>query len=141
MNRICNFVFVLLRTAKKQYQKFETNIPRKGIERPQSQVPHSCVCERFICIFPQSVCLFCCRKICGLILGIFAHKHMNVEIWTEAHINGIFVKVGSLALVMRLPIQTMFGEMRNNCNLLFTLQRVFTKMLTALRSKHLHHAY
>jgi hypothetical protein len=44
---------------------------------------------------------------------------MNVEIRTEAaqflfweHINGIFVKVGSLALVMRLPNQTMFGEMK-----------------------------
>ncbi len=73
---------------------------------------------------------------------------MNVEIWTEAaqflfleHINGIFVEVGSLALVMRLPIQMMFGEMRNKCNLLFTLQRVFKKMLTALKSKNLHHAY
>jgi hypothetical protein len=35
-------------TAKTQYQKFKTNIPRKGIARPQSQFPHSCVCERFI---------------------------------------------------------------------------------------------
>ncbi len=36
-------------TAKTQYPpKFETNIPRKGIARPLSQFPHSCVCERFI---------------------------------------------------------------------------------------------
>ncbi len=35
-------------TAKTQYRKFETNIPRKGTARPQSQFPHSCVCERFI---------------------------------------------------------------------------------------------
>ncbi len=35
-------------TAKNQYRKFETNIPRKGIVRPQSQFPHSCVCQRFI---------------------------------------------------------------------------------------------
>ncbi len=35
-------------TAKTQYRKFETNIPRKGIARPQSQFTHSCVCERFI---------------------------------------------------------------------------------------------
>ncbi len=35
-------------TAKTQYRKFETNIPRKGIARPQSQFPHSYVCERFI---------------------------------------------------------------------------------------------
>jgi hypothetical protein len=36
------------RAAKTQYQKFETNIPRKGIARPQFQFPHSSVCERFI---------------------------------------------------------------------------------------------
>jgi hypothetical protein len=35
-------------TAKTQYRKFETNIPRKGIARPQSQLIHSCGCERFI---------------------------------------------------------------------------------------------
>jgi hypothetical protein len=36
-------------TARKnQYRKFETNIPREGIARPQSQFPHSCICERFI---------------------------------------------------------------------------------------------
>ncbi len=37
-------------TAKPQYRKFETNIPRIGIARPQSQFPHLlvCVCERFI---------------------------------------------------------------------------------------------
>ncbi len=28
-------------TAKTQYLKFETNIPRKGIVRPQPQFPHS----------------------------------------------------------------------------------------------------
>ncbi len=32
-------------TAKNHYRKFETHIPRKGIE---SQFPHSCVCERLI---------------------------------------------------------------------------------------------
>jgi hypothetical protein len=35
-------------TAKNKYRKFETNIPGKGIARPQSQFPRSCVCERFI---------------------------------------------------------------------------------------------
>ncbi len=29
------------------------------------QFLHSCFCERFICIFPPLVCLFCCRKIGG----------------------------------------------------------------------------
>jgi hypothetical protein len=49
-------------------------------------------------IFPRSVCLFFCRKICGTI----AHRHMNVEIGTEAaqfpekeYINGIFLAVHS----------------------------------------------
>ncbi len=41
----------------------KTNIPRKGIARPQSQFPHSCVCERFsYTVLPQLVCLFCCRE-------------------------------------------------------------------------------
>ncbi len=35
-------------TAKTKCQKFETNITRKGISGPQSQFPHSCVCERII---------------------------------------------------------------------------------------------
>jgi hypothetical protein len=35
-------------TAKTQFRKFETNIPREGIARAQSQFPHSYVCERFI---------------------------------------------------------------------------------------------
>ncbi len=61
----------LSHNAKTQYHKFETNIPRKGTAWPQSQFPHSFVCERFMYIFPQSVCLFCCRKICGRILGIY----------------------------------------------------------------------
>ncbi len=29
-------------------RNFELCIPRKGIARPQSQFPHSCVCERFL---------------------------------------------------------------------------------------------
>jgi hypothetical protein len=35
-------------TAKTQNRKFETYIPIKVIARPQSQFPHSCVCEKFI---------------------------------------------------------------------------------------------
>jgi hypothetical protein len=35
-------------TAKTKCRKFETNIPRKGISGPQSQIPYSCVCERII---------------------------------------------------------------------------------------------
>ncbi len=36
-----------------------------------SQFLHSYICERFIYIFPGPFCLFCCREICGLILGIY----------------------------------------------------------------------
>ncbi len=38
----------LTHTVRTQYRKFETNIPRKGIALPQSQLPHSRNCERFI---------------------------------------------------------------------------------------------
>ncbi len=34
--------------CKKKCRKIETNIPRKGISEPQSQFPHSCVCEQII---------------------------------------------------------------------------------------------
>jgi hypothetical protein len=35
-------------TAKTKCRKLETKIPRKGISGPQSQFPHSCVCERIL---------------------------------------------------------------------------------------------
>ncbi len=37
-------------------RKFETDIPRKGIARPQSQFPHSCVCQRIIYFHDRSAC-------------------------------------------------------------------------------------
>ncbi len=43
-----DLVSLLDHTAKTQYQKFETIIPRKGTARQQSQFLHSCFCERFI---------------------------------------------------------------------------------------------
>ncbi len=42
-----SIAYTVHRNAKTQYRKFETNITRKGMVRPQSQFPHSCVCERF----------------------------------------------------------------------------------------------
>jgi hypothetical protein len=42
------FMKPALYTAKTQYRKFEINIPRKGIARPQYQFPHSFVCEQYI---------------------------------------------------------------------------------------------
>ncbi len=41
-------LYLSYRTAKTQYWKFETDITRKGIAQPQSQFPHSSVCEQFI---------------------------------------------------------------------------------------------
>jgi hypothetical protein len=46
------------------------NILRKGITWPQSQFPHSCVCERFIYSHLWT-CLFCCRKYADLSLRIY----------------------------------------------------------------------
>ncbi len=48
-------------TAKKKCQKFEANIPRKGISGPESQFPHSCVRERTTVYIPTS-CRFCWRR-------------------------------------------------------------------------------
>ncbi len=45
-------------TAKIQYRKFETNIPSKGLARPQSQFPNSFVCERFIYSHDRSAYFF-----------------------------------------------------------------------------------
>ncbi len=53
-------------TEKTKCRKFETNIPRKGISGPQSQFPHSYVCERIIYVFPRWVCQFCWRKYVDL---------------------------------------------------------------------------
>ncbi len=52
--------------TKNQFRKSENNIPRKGIAQPQSQFPHSYVCEQCICSHNQSECLFCFRKYVDL---------------------------------------------------------------------------
>ncbi len=56
--------------ANIRYRKFEPNIPRKGLARPQSQ--HSCVCERFIYI-PTIGLSFLLQEstVCCPILGIY----------------------------------------------------------------------
>jgi len=65
---LCNFRKC---TAKNRCRKFETNIPRKGIARPQSQLPHSCVCERFILYIPTIDLPILLQEICGPIMGIY----------------------------------------------------------------------
>ncbi len=91
--------------CKEPMPKLETNITRKGTAT--ATVPISIfMCLWAIYIFLWSICLFCCRKLCGPILGKYnslMHRHMNVvhvEIGIEAaqfpgkeYINGIFVSV------------------------------------------------
>ncbi len=50
-------------------------ILRKGIVRPQSQFPNSCVCERSTYIFPRSVHLFSCSRI------QWADLHFTLQLW------------------------------------------------------------
>jgi hypothetical protein len=57
-----------LYTAKNQYRKFETNIPKKGIARPQSQFPHSSVSDLYIPTIDVPNLL---QEICGPILVIY----------------------------------------------------------------------
>ncbi len=58
-------------TAKTKCRKFETNIPRKGISGPQSQFPHSCVCERIICSHDWAAFSAGGNTVFGPILGIY----------------------------------------------------------------------
>jgi hypothetical protein len=46
-------------------------ISRRGNARPQSQFPHSCVCEWFIYFHAGSVHIFSCSRIGRPILGIY----------------------------------------------------------------------
>ena len=66
-----DIIHCLACTAKILYRKLGKNIPRKETVRLQSQFLNSYICERFIHIFPRSVCLFCCRKIGGPIVEIY----------------------------------------------------------------------
>ncbi len=75
-------LYLVTHTAKTQYQNFDTNVPRKGTVRPQSQFLHSCFCERFIFIGLPILLQENRWTDCGNIQIV--HKHMNVVIGTEA---------------------------------------------------------
>jgi hypothetical protein len=77
----CNILIVSCTIrCKDTILKIRNNYSQKrNCVASQSQFPHSCVCERFI-QFPGSVHIFSCSRIGRPI----AHRHMNVEIGTEA---------------------------------------------------------
>ncbi len=95
-------------TAKTKYQKFETNTPRKGIARPQSQFPHSCVCERFIYSHDRSAYSTAGKYVDGSwnINSINRSQTHECGNWDEtaqfifwADINGIFVAVHMILIL------------------------------------------
>ncbi len=62
-------------------RKFLLCISFLGIARPQSQFPHSCVCERFVYSQDRSTYfLQKNRQIEGGNISKFAHSHMNVAV-------------------------------------------------------------
>ncbi len=71
-------IYLVHRKDKKMYaqcyrytkRKSHLCIPRKGIVRPQSQFPHTCVCERFIYSQDRSTD-FVCSRIGRPIVGIY----------------------------------------------------------------------
>ncbi len=71
----------LVKLAHTLQQKTHLWIPRKGTVRPQSQFPHSCVCERFIYFQDRSTLhIFPCSRIGRPIVEI--HKSLTVTwIW------------------------------------------------------------
>jgi hypothetical protein len=67
-----------------QYRKFETNITRKGIVRPQSQFPHPCVLERFMNSHDRSDYTAARKYVDRSWEYINHHRHMNGKSGTEA---------------------------------------------------------
>ncbi len=71
-------------TAKNKCRKLEANIPRKGISGPQSQFPHSCVCE-WIIYSHDGASVSAGGNMWTDPRNIYiAHRRMNVETGAEA---------------------------------------------------------
>jgi hypothetical protein len=72
--RCANQLNTVLYNAKNQTENWKVNMPRKGIARPQSQFPNSCVffflCARFIQCIPSIYLPNLLQEIYGSILGI-----------------------------------------------------------------------
>ncbi len=91
MTDLCKLT-IRTHTANALYQRFETNISRIETARPCSQVPHSCICERFIYSHARSVNAIQQngRTDRGNIL--IAHRYMDVELGGRAvSFLGLFV--------------------------------------------------
>ncbi len=73
----------VLYTLQRQFRLY---IPFLGIARPQTQFPHSCVFERFIYSQDQSTYFLQQNRQTHRGNISFAHRHMKVEIGTEAPI-------------------------------------------------------
>ncbi len=67
------------RTAKTQYRKFKQIFPEKEL-RGLSPNFHTFMCLWVIYVFPGLARLFCCRRICGRLLGIYLY-HSHIHEW------------------------------------------------------------
>ncbi len=94
-------MFLVLKYCKETIPKIRNKYSQKS--NCAATVPISTFrCQWAIYIFPQFICLLCCRKICGPILGIYkslkTHECGNwdwgrMEFPEKEYINGIFVAV------------------------------------------------
>ncbi len=90
-----NIATIYSQTAKTQYRKLETNIPRKGTARLQSHsyIPVS-VSDMYIPLIGLPILLQENRNSWierGNIIIYIAHRNMNVEIGTEAAQSGEYI--------------------------------------------------
>ncbi len=81
----------LAHTAKTKYRKFKTNIPKRGIVRPQSKSPHSCVFERYIYSQGQSAYSTAEKYVARFWEHTvwIVHRHVNLEIFCAVPIMGM----------------------------------------------------